>query len=140
MCLLRQHFDSVCCSFLPRIFANLTGTLPPSLPGVRPPAWPGPKPRFSSCFWGVFILPGLLQYIYIQLYTYIMCIYIYIHNMYISPKAQSLALALLSAQATEVSRRPAASPPRQSSACRRNVFRMSTDVGCGMWDVGCIGI
>ena len=73
--------------------------------------------------------------IYIQLYTYIMCIfmciYIYIHNMYISPKAQSLALALLSAQATEVSRRPAASPPRQSSACRRNVFRMSMDVGCG---------
>ena len=61
-----------------------------------------------------------------QLYTYIMCIYIYI-----SPKAQSLALALLSAQATEVSRRPAASPPRQPSACRRNVFWMSTDVGCG---------
>ena len=54
--------------------------------------------------------------------------------MYILPKAQSLALALLSAQATEVSRRPAASPPRQSSACRRNVFRMSMDVGCGMWD------
>ena len=44
----------------------------PSLPGVRPAAWPGPKPRFSSCFWGVFILPGLLQ-----------CIYIYIHNMYV---------------------------------------------------------
>ena len=57
-------FLLVCCSFLPRIFANLTGTLPPSLPGVRPPAWPGPKPRFSSCFWGVFILPGLLQYIH----------------------------------------------------------------------------
>ena len=80
-------FLLVRCSFLPRIFANLTGTLPPSLPGVRPPAWPGPKPRFSSCFWGVFILPGLLQYIYkyvcIDIYRHIIryiqviCIYIY---------------------------------------------------------------
>ena len=50
---------------LPRIFASLTGTLPPSLPGVRPAAWPGPKPRFSSCFWGVLLHPSLLQYIYI---------------------------------------------------------------------------
>ena len=79
-------FLLVCCSFLPRIFANLTGTLPPSLPGVRPPAWPGPKPRFSSCFWGVLMLPGLLQsiyiyiiYIYIYIYIYINYIYIYIY-------------------------------------------------------------
>ena len=72
-------------------------------------------------------------YIYTIIYIHnvYIYVYIYIHNMYISPKAQSLALALLSAQATEVSRRPAASPPRQSSACRRNVFRMSMDVGCG---------
>ena len=42
-------------------------------PGVRPAAWPVPKPRFSSCFWGMFMPPSLLQYIYIYVY---MCVYV----------------------------------------------------------------